>query len=364
MESPLRGRSKRRVTMTDVAKEAGVSIATASYVLGGKRQSKVSAATQQRVLDTAVKLGYRPNRVARGLKTQRSYAIGILSSNIGFPLFGLAVAAIERVVSQQGYHVVLHNTTHHVEHERRALQFMEELQVDGSIFLSTSHVTKNAHLIEFARRIPLVTLNRYVEDDFPATAVVIDNDEAGYQAAKHLTELGRTRLAFLGTATGGPTPSYASIARLEGFRRGVIKFGIDWNTVSVHLEPKGRFDTGDGYRVMQSMLNNKAGLERPNGVYVVNDHAASGAVRAILDAGLRIPADIAVVGNDNLDVAPRICPSLTSISQRLDNAGEAAANALLCLLANDSDVPARHIIRPELVVRESTVAGARPFGAE
>src|SRR5690554_733965 len=110
MQRPLRGNTMRRVTMNDVAKAAGVSIATASYVLSGKRLSKVSPATQERVLDAARTLGYRPNRVARGLKTQRSYAIGVICPRVGFSMFGTAVGAIEQVVSERDYHVILNNT--------------------------------------------------------------------------------------------------------------------------------------------------------------------------------------------------------------------------------------------------------------
>lgn len=356
-----RGGSAHRVTMADVAKAAGVSIATASYVLSGKRLSKVSPATQERVLEAARTLGYRPNRFARGLKTQRSYAIGVICSHVAFPLFGAAVAAIERVVSAHDYHVILHNTSNLVELERQALHFMEELRVDGAIFISTSRVTDNTHLADFARRAPFVALNRYVRDDFPATAVVIDHHRAGYLAARHLLERGYRRLAFLGTKIDGPNPLYASIARLEGFRRAVEEAGLSWGDVYVHLEPKGRFDAADGHRAMQQVLH-ILGSKLPLGVYAVNDYAAAGAVRAALEAGLRIPGDVAVVGNDDLEVASRLFPSLTSISQRLDVAGAAAATALLALLAGDAPAT-RHTIQPELIVRESTSGTLPPAAA-
>lgn len=360
MQHPLRGVGTRRVTMTDVAKAAGVSIATASYVLGGKRLSKVSPATQERVLEAARTLGYRPNRVARGLKTQRSYAIGVICSHVGFSLFGAAVEAIERVVSKHDYHVILHNTGNHVERERLALQFMEELRVDGAIFISTSHVTENTHLTQFARRIPFITLNRYVDDQLPVAAVVIDNQKAGYMAAKHLLELDRRDLAFLGNHMEGAGRAQASVARFEGFREAVVEAGLTLESLHLHVEPKGKFDAADGYRAMKHLLQ-QCGSSHPTGVYAVNDYAAAGAARAILEAGLRIPQDIAIVGNDDLDVASRFVPSLTSITQRLYMAGEVAAHTLLELLDGDTTVAARQVIEPKLIVRESTVLGMEPF---
>lgn len=351
---------RARVTMQDVAKAAGVSVATASYVLSGTKLSKVSPATQERVREAARALGHRPNRVARGLKMQRSYAIGLICSYVGFALFGPAIAKIQRILAESDFHLVLQNTSTQVEQERQTLNFLEELRVEGAIFLSTSHITGNDHLVEFAKRSPLITINRPVDPNFPGTAIMIDNYEGGRLAAEHLLQLNRRRLAFFGNHIEGPTPPHASLARLEGFRAGASEGGVPWDDVDVHLEPKGVFDAADGYRAMRRLLE-RADKDLPNGIYAVNDNAAAGAIRALLEAGLRVPEDVAVIGNDNLEVASRFSPTLTSISQNLEAAGELAAKTLLQILSGQKGTQSRYTIAPQLIVRESTVRDVGPF---
>ncbi len=345
----------KRVTSIDVARAANVSKATASYVLSGRRLNKVSQQTQERVLQAAKDLGYKINRLAIGLKTQHSHAIGIICTNDRMPYFNTAVQECHTYLSAYDYHLVLCYADFQTKSEQLAIKFLEELCVEGAIFFSASAVPKsNDHLVDFAQTTPLVIVNRYIPSIFPVAAVRIKHEEAGRMAARHLIALGRKHLAILGT----PTKSLGGVGHYNGFKDTVGEAGLICKEISTRINQANAFDVSGGYQSIQTLLQHKNDVDIPDGIYAINDYVAAGAIRAFTEAGFVIPDDVAVIGNDNTVLAPRFMPSLTSISQRLNETGLKASELLLTRLEKHVSQPDDQIIIPELIIRESTVRNA------
>ena len=321
-----------RPTARDVAREAGVSPTAVSFVLTGTHPEKVSAATRQRVLEAVERLGYRPNRLARSLRTCRTGAIGVLLTDIKHPLLARTVSGIQQVARQHGYHVILHNTTFNPEAEREALQFLADLLVDGIIFVSTSTWGDDSVLLEWTQT-PLVLINRALSErtGVPLTLprVRVDYRTGAEEAVLHLAEQGCRRIAYVGAVMTGPGASLAATERYAGYRDALARVGLPYLPELVHVSPSNWPGWEDGSQAVQSFLG--YGFD---GLYAVNDYAAAGAISMILRAGLRVPQDVAVVGNDNTDVASHHSPRITSVDPNWEEAGAVALRLLQQFLEN------------------------------
>jgi LacI family transcriptional regulator len=333
-------------TMKRIAGELGVSITTVSKVLNN--HDDISPATRARVLAKVEELGYRPNAVARSLTLRRTHTLGIVIPDLMHSFFVEIVAGIEPIASKRGYGLLLCSSGEDPAKERAELQMLRGRQVDG-IVLASAQGSANAELLLQLRRlgIGLVMIDRDDYTAVPCHRVLTDDEQVGVLATTHLADLGRQAIAHI----GGPQIVHAK-RREKGWRDALrargIKPAAEWIVRAGFME-------ADGYRAMKRLL---AVRPRIDAVFAANDPAAIGAMKAIWEAGLRVPDDIAVVGAGDIAHGDLLRVPLTTVSWSRAELGRHAADLLLDRLDEPGDDPPRRVILPpRLVVRESCGGG-------
>jgi LacI family transcriptional regulator len=331
--------ARARVTRNDVAELAKVAPSTVSYVVNNGPRP-VSLKAKERVLKAIVKLGYHPSDVARSLRTSKSLTIGLVIPDIMNPFYGEMAKTVEEVSFQHGYTVILAHSGHSPEQELRYARVLFSKQVDGVVFLPVTPDLEPVHFLQRAG-IHVVVLERIV----PGYAcIVADEHRAGYLAARHLLDLGHRSIGCIvlaGDSTG-------SVARADGYRAALREAGIT---------PDRRWvlDSDYGYTAGAVAASRYLKLaKRPTAVVAHNDLIAIGAMKAFAEAGLQVPADISVVGCDDIAAASYVQPSLTTIAYPKRQMGKAAVEMLMGQLNGNGDAPGTLILGVELVVRGST----------
>lgn len=299
------------------------------------------------------KLGYTPNAAARTLITGRSNLIGLVVSNITNPFYPEVIEAIVSTAAEQDYNVVLCNTQESQELQLAYLELLIEHQVDGAI-LTSSLLDNTDALGQIGRdRIPVVMVNRTV-DDQRIDSVHLDNEAAGHMAVKHFLDLGHRNIGFVGGLEMTSTHS----RRLAGFRRGLAERGIEPRE---ELISHGEFTRDSGYQSASALLGSS---RRPTALVCADDLIALGVMDAILDAGLRIPEDVAVMGVDDVPAASLRQIALTTIRQPAAEMGRRAVNLLLERIKDGPEnEPIEIVLRPRLIVRR-TCGGTPTASAE
>lgn len=328
------------VTMLDIAKGLKVSVVTVSKVLRNK--GKISAATRKRVLQRAKELNYQTNWIARSLVTRRTFTIGLLLPDFTHPFFAEIAKAVAEAVRPHGYHVIISYFEEDPELERNEAGSLMARQVDGLIAASAQ---SSADLFEgiLERKVPVVLVDRPIPG-VSASFVGADNEAIGRLATNHLLAQGCTRIAHL----RGPKIGIAS-ARMAGYRHALQK--RDLPVISRYIVG-ARYVDSTGYTAMRKLL-----LQNPipDGVFCYNDPVAIGAIKAIIEAGLRIPHDIAVVGAGNVHYSDVLAVPLTTVDQGTKQIGKQAAELLLEQIGAKRKPRIRKvIITPKLVERQST----------
>lgn len=326
-------------TIREVARRAGVSPATVSRVVNANGHA-VSGHTRERVLRAVRTLGYAPHPIARGLRTRTTQTIGLIVPDIANPFYPALARGVEDAARRAGYTVVLCNTDERPGRERAYLDLLRRRLVDGFVFATVganlSHVRQLRH-----DGIPVVLVARSVPGS-DADAVVVDNEHGGYLAARHLIELGHRRIAHL----GGPSRLQVSRDRLRGYRRAIEEAGLRFDP---SLVAAGAFRIEAGGSMMTSLLR-----RRPTAVFAANDLIAIGALSALRDAGRSVPADVAVVGFDDIPYAALAAPPLTTVAQPARLMGALASERLLARLRGEGGEAHTIVLEPELVVRASS----------
>lgn len=334
------------VTMKDIAKDLGLSVVTVSKVL--RNHSDISEATRERVLQRVKEMRYQPNRAARSLVTGRSFTIGLIVPDLEHPFFGEIAKAIARRIRTLDYSLIIASSEEDPAIEQREVEGLIARQVDAIVLASVQTSPKEGVFQRLAeRRIPYVLVDRY----FPgldANYVGVDDAAVGRAATEHLITCGCQRIAHL----RGPDVS-TGIGRLRGYRE-----ALGGHAMEVRSDYVAELKSGDdcseqhGYDAMKRLL---ALTPPPDGVFCYNDEVAIGALRAILGAGLRVPADVAVIGVDNIRFADLLRVPLSSIDQNSYQIGDCAARLALQLIESRKPLPSQQIVLPvELVLREST----------
>lgn len=333
-----------QVTIRDVAAATGFSVNTVSRALNDKPD--VSAETKRVILETAKKLGYRPNKLARGLRSNKTQTIGVIVADIANPFFGAVVKGVAQAAREQNWSIILGNADEDYEQEEEAVQVMLAEQVDG--LLITPCQKKRGTIEQLERSgLPFVLLGRRF-DDLPADYVVPDEVQGGFLATKHLLEMGHTRIAMINA------PLYISSAqkRLEGYKKALIQYGID---IDESLITSQALTVEEGYSVAKSLLRC---TPRPTAVFAYSDFVAFGVMKAIREAGLRIPEDIAVAGFDDVEFSSCLEVPLTTIKSPKEKMGREATKVLLEKINSAPQRNSRKEIKLEvkLIVRQSTKA--------
>lgn len=337
--SPDANGGTSRPTIVDVGRHAGVSATTVSFVLTGQ-DSKISAATRQRVLEAVEELGYRPNRAARGLRSGRTQTIGFITDEIGaMPFSGPTVSGIHDLAWEQKSLLLMVNTTRNPSRVLAAVEDLVDRQVDAMIFAAIG--TRQIELPQLVRTVPTVLVNAYSKDgELPE--VLPDEQAGGRAAAEHLLALGHTQLAFL----TGREAAWATKARRRGFAEALDAAGLDPGNHPV-LVGNYRIDTGYDL-TMEAMRRNP----RPTALLCGNDQMATGAYIALARLGLRVPEDVSVVGYDDEALAADLTPALTTVRIPFYEMGRVAAQHALA--GTIGDMPSTTYLGCTLIARSST----------
>jgi DNA-binding LacI/PurR family transcriptional regulator len=332
----------KKPTLKDVAREANISTAMASRVLGG--YGYFSEDTKTRVLDAAERLNYRPNAIARALKNKSTKAIGVLISNIVSVFWPTIVRAIEDAASKSGDHLILCNTDENPSKEMDYLTTLYERDIDGLIVSPTPNV--HSYLKKLSRGgMPLVLVDRKVKG-LSVPTITIDNTSGSYEAVTHLISKGHTRIGVITGLKGIMT----SEDRLEGYRRALQHHDIP---IESSLMKSGDFSKEKAYSAVQEFLDME---EPPTALFVCNETMALGALIALKDRNIRVPEQMSVIGFGNPDWAPIASPPLSTVRQPTYAIGTLACEKLLAEITNpeQAKVQAETIcMKPELVLRGS-----------
>jgi LacI family transcriptional regulator len=331
-------------TMKSIAQDLGVSVVTVSKVL--HNHTDISPETRKRVLRRMKEVHYQPNLAARALSTGRTSLIGLIVPDLVHPFFAQVAKGISARLSAQGYSLIISSSEENPQLERREVDQMMARGVDALILASTE--TEFGSLVKLTdREVPFVLLDRK-PPGFSANFVGIDDVSAGSIATKHLIDIGCKTIAHI----GGSEVSTA-IDRLTGYKATLAKY--DLALPEAYITTHGRGDDGGdrtGYGAMKQLLQLNP---RPDGVFCCNDPLAMGAIRAILEAGLEIPGDIAVVGCGNVHYDDLLRVPLSSLDQDASGLGESVARLALSIIKKKNGTPPRSILLPaSLVVRAST----------
>jgi LacI family transcriptional regulator len=332
------------VTMKDIARDLGIGVITVSKVLRNK--DDVSEKTRQRVLARIKEVNYTPNLAARSLVTGRTYLVGLVVPDLLHTFFAQIANSLTGAFLKKGYGLIISTAGEDPELEMRTLDRFLARRFDALIVASGG--TSSAIFGRFQEAgTPFVLIDRRFQD-LDANYVGVDDEVVGALATKHLIEIGCKRIAHL----RGPETS-PGIGRLNGYSKAMAKFKMKSLPGYVSAARMADVHSKDsGEEQMKKLL----GLaQRPDGVFAYNDPMAIGAIHAILDAGLRIPEDVAVIGCGNLHYDSELRVPLSSIDQNTEQIGERAASLTLSLLESKHRPRNKTvIIEPQLVIRAST----------
>ena len=337
-------------TMYDVARLAGVSQPTVSRVLNqNDTHVQISDDTRQRVLAAVETLGYRPNVLARSLRTQRTNMIAIMIADISNPFYHTITRTIQDIATQHNYDVIISNTDHIAAYEHRFCETLMRRPVDG-VVLVPYHLTNNDldHLLQRTGA-ALAVLGRHIDHPY-IDVVSADDESATYHAVRWLIHTkGHQRIGFI----GAPPHFSVSERRQRGYERALREAGI---TPCAEWVGVGDFTHESGQAVMRALL---ALPERPTAVFACNDIMAIGALNTAFDMGYDVPKDVAIVGFDNVPAAMLVRPTLTTVAQYPVEIGQCLAEALFARMAHHADdthVPKgrRFSVPCQLIERRST----------
>lgn len=341
-----RPRGATPVTIKDIAKAADVSHATVSRALND--HPALSEATIAKVKRLAAKMGYVPNASARGLKTRRSQALGVIVSHIDDPFWSEVLQGIDEVLRSAGYSLFVAATQRDEQREKQIVQTMVQRGVEGVILCAPQFSpAQNRSLQSYG--LATVVVNN--EGAAAGRYLVFNDDRHGIELlTRHLLEQGHRRIAYLGNAVGGRT----NAEREAGFREML-------RAAKVKVEPgyvvKAPDSTPAGGR--QGTVELLALAERPTAIVCYNDNMAIGVYAALHEAGLSVPRDVSVTGFDDIAIAQYLLPPLTTLRQLKHDLGAQAAALMLRILdargaAGRLPRPERHCLQGELVLRAST----------
>jgi LacI family transcriptional regulator len=335
--------SDRPATLRDVATAAGVHPATASRALNPSTRLLVSEETARRVTEAAERLGYRPNPVARSLRTRRSHTIGVLIPDLNNPLFPPIVRGLEDRLSEHGYVALLGNTDGDERRERTIFDQMRARHVDGFV-LATATLNSPVLAEAVEAEVPVVLMNR-TSQGYPFSSVAVDNEQGVRAAVGHLAALGHTRIGHI----AGPQEISTGVQRLRGFIDSMR--GRDLEVGESQITYASAYTLDEGLRCGKELLERGAGL---TAIVAANDMLAVGCYGAFDELDLRCPDDISVIGFNDMPFIDRLRPPLSTVRFPHYQLGTEAAK-LLIERVDGGESPVKILyLAPELIARGST----------
>lgn len=333
-----------KVTIQDVAKEAGVSITTVSRVINNNYP--VSEKTRKKVEEVIRKLDFKPNILARGLIHQKTNTVGVIVPSITNLFFPTVVKAIENILRKDGYSIYLCNTDNIDEEEIRYVNSLLSRQVDGIIVIDpqTSNM-KNGFYEKLQKDIPLVCINGY-NRGISCNFVLNDEETGAVEAVEYIIKLGHKHIALVRGEN-----SYSYDLKENAYKDVMEKYGYKDNEQVINIGPGNNDETMD--ITMNKIKNVLENLNHPTAFFACNDLMALGIVNACKRVGLDVPTDISVVGFDNTVISTLVEPKLTTVDQNMYALGENAANMLLKNIGNKNDNTQKIVLNTKLIIRDT-----------
>ena len=332
---------KKRPTINDIAREAGVSRQTVSRAING--MDGISANTRERVLKTVDALGFRPNRLAQGMANSQTHTIGLVIGNITNPAHAEVISAIHDCAQEKNYNVFVRNTNNLATQELEAIQSLHAQRVDGIIIVSSQ--TASDILIDCAEpEIPIVVLHRHIEAPH-LSSITTDTQRATKMVTNYLFGSRHTAIGLL-TRRG----ERKTIRHVQGykcaFKERSLSYEESW---IVQEEP----NLAGGYDAAHKLLTRHPDT---TAIFAYNDIMACGAMKACLDLGYKIPEDIAIFGYGDIELASYTQPTLSTVRFHSSYVGRAATERLLAMIQQPETIFPTFVIDMELIIRESTAA--------
>lgn len=330
----------KRVTIEDVARAAGVSRQTVSRAINNK--ADISSATRERVLDAVKELGYRPNRLAQGMVTQRTRTIGLMLADIANPFYPELARGVQDAARSSDYNTMLCNTDDDPEKQLVLFRSLLAQGVDGII--AFAYQVDDELMTEFANVFrPIVLINRDFSHPHVST-LMVDNERGAIAAVDLLVKQGHRVIGALTNIN----PSFSFSRRLKGYMNQMAQHGIE-------VEPSwvsgGEPSLDGGYAAARQLLHDHSNM---TAIFCHNDLMALGAVRAIHDLGLRVPQDVAVIGFDDIQLATMATPALSTVHVDKYEIGRKAAERLFNMIDNPSGDFRPIRLTTSLILRETT----------
>jgi LacI family transcriptional regulator len=331
--------NKKKPTITDIASHANVSKSTVSRVLNGT--TPVHDDKRKAVEDAMKEMNFEPNVFARGLASGQSLTIGLVTQNIGSPTYDSIAQGVLFSLSDSRFSPIFADGQWQPDIEMKAVETLMGRKVDGLILVGSC--LPRQELDQLKEALPVMLVAQHIEDEsWRGHCLYIDNEQGGYDATKHLLELGHRNIAHI----TGIKDQQDSIHRLNGYRRALIEAGIE---IDEGLICEGQFDGNSGVMAIETLLLRGKSF---SAIFAANDMMAFGARLSLYRRGIRVPEDVSVIGFDDRAEAAFATPPLTTIRQPAHEMGVAAADALVKLIDEKPyDLPVFHA---EIVVREST----------
>lgn len=329
------------ITLKELAARAGVHPSTISRVVNSDAQLRIAAATRARIEALLRETQYRPNGVARGLKLRQTFVLAVVIPDVTNPLFAALYRGVEDAAGLRGYSVILCNTDGSSERERAHLQTLQARRVDG-VILASSYLKDPSVQWLRQQRIPHVMLNRFSDEADPF--VGSDDFAGGKLATAHLISLGHRRVGHL----AGPRNISTAVHRQRGYQAALAEAGLPPDQ---SLIAESGFVEEGGLGAMEKLLSLP---EPPTAVFAVTDTVAVGAYAAAARRGLRIPEQLAVVGYNDIPLASRLSPAMTTVRLPLHEFGTVSAGMLIDQIESGTLTPRRVVFSPQLEIRDST----------
>ncbi|MEE8333551.1 MAG: LacI family DNA-binding transcriptional regulator [Alphaproteobacteria bacterium] len=340
--------TQAHITLRDIARRVGVHTSTVSRVLNPATRYKVSSAVAERVTDAARTLGYRPNPLAYGLRTNRSMTVGVVVPDLTNPIFPPIIRGIEDTLVDAGYTAILANSDNDITRERSIVETMRARHIDGLILATAD---RHAPVVEGCLEdgVPLVLIHRAA--DLPGVSTVTADDNLGMELLiRHLFSLGHRRIGHI----AGPLNYSTGKNRYEGFQRALRAHGIE--PALELIEQCETYSDVEGKHATEILLDRNPS---PTAIVAANDIIAIGCYDALRERGIDCPTEISITGYNDIRFADKLSPGLTTVRIPQFQAGAHAAAILLERL-RDEAAPARsQLMLPTLVVRGSTAAPAQ-----
>jgi LacI family transcriptional regulator len=335
---------EKKITIKDIARKASVSHTTVSRALNNK--SRIKSETKEKILSIAKELNYRPDFIARSLVMRRTKTLGLVITTIANPFYTELSQGIEATAISLGYNIILCSTNYDLSAEKKYIDMLESKGVDGIIF--TSAHMGDPNIIGLAEEgFPMILVNRRtyhpsVRDK--VDYIGVDNIRGGFWAVEHLIRLGHERIGVI----GGSSESSVGFERLEGGKKALATYGLE--VISDYFL-EGDFLRGSGYQGGKKFLEMG---KPPTAIFAANDYMALGTYQAIMEGGIKVPEEIALIGFNDIEFTSMKGIELTTIGQKKYEMGALAVKTLVDRIeGRKGGSPEEIILEPELIIRKT-----------